>query len=342
MRLAQMLLAPILALTLLQCVGGMTRFRKVPLLVPLLVYLGCNVLSALFSPVPQQSAKIVLLLTSVVAVYVVSYLLIRDDPAAWPSLFRFFIIVGLIEVGYGLYQVAAGYANARFGLALPIGALGLVHSDYLGTVFGRPYGTLPEPDTYGAVCAFYALWLGLMWLTASVPRHGRWASHVLAAASLGGLLIGIVRAVWFGFLVGLLWPFGLRLIGRMRGIRVLRMGAVALGLLLVGAGVWFLSPTARAILERRFTDMSAPEQALSLENARFVQMAMSFRLFRERPILGNGPGSFTALGTVGAHEDYHISTGTDLSRMYDPSILTTVLNDTGLVGAAAFLFLVLA
>jgi hypothetical protein len=343
MRPAQLLLVLILALAALQVAGGMIRLRKVPLLIPLLVYLGCNVVSALFGPAPQQSVKIVLLLASVMAVYVVSYALIRDDPSAWPAVYRFFLIVGLIEVSYGLYQIAAGYANARLGLSLPIGALGLVHSDYLGTVFGRPYGTLPEPDTYGAVCAFYALLLGLMWLTASVPsRHGRWTSRVLAIGSLGGLLIGIVRAVWMGFLCGLLWAFGLRLIGRMRGFRVLRMGAVVLALLLAGGGVWLPSPTARAILERRFIDVSVPEQAFSLENARFVQMAASFRLFRQRPILGNGPGSFTVLGTVGAHEEYYISTGADLSRMYDPSILTTVLNDTGLVGAAAFVFLALA
>jgi O-antigen ligase len=71
-------------------------------------------------------------------------------------------------------------------------------------------------------------------------------------------------------------------------------------------------------------------------------MVISFQLFRQRPLVGNGPGSFSVLGTPGAHEDYYIETGADLTRMYDPSILTTVLNDTGLLGSAAFLVLIAA
>jgi len=339
-RPAQIVLLPILATTALFTIGGMVRLRRVPLLVPLVLYLACNFLSTLFSPVPEQSSKVFLLLASLVILYIVTYLLVRDDPAAWPSVWRFFVWIGLLEIGVGLYQIVAGYANARLGLALPIGALGMVHTEYIGTVFGRPYGTLPEPDTYGAMCAFYAVLLGLMWLTAS--RQGRpWRLvAVTAAAATLGLVVGFVRASWFGFAIGMIWAFNQRLAGRLRGIRALRVAALGgLGLVVI-VGVVAASPAVRDLLARRFSfGAEAAETGVSTENARFRQMVMSYRLFRERPLLGNGTGSFAALGAIGAHELYYISQATDLSRIYDPSILTTVLNDTGVLGSAAFVML---
>jgi len=341
-RPAQILLLPIVFCTLMQGIAGSVRLRRVPLMIPLLVYLGCNFVSTALSPVPDQCLKISLLLTSLVLVYAVTYTLVRDDPAAWPSLFRFFVIVGLIEIVIGYYQVAAGYANALLGLSLPIGHLGMIHADYIGTIFGRPYGTLPEPDTFGAVCVLYSLLLGLMWLTASVPRTMKRLTPLTAVAAIGGLLVGIVRAAWFGFLFGLLWIVFMHLTGRLRGIRPLRVAAV-IGLAALTGAVSLTSPRVQKVLIGRFTQGPGDIQAtLSKENARYVQMAMSWRLFRERPVFGNGPGSFSVLGWMGANEFYYLTVGVERRLIYDPSILTTVLNDTGVVGSAAFLVLVAA
>ncbi|MBM3334372.1 O-antigen ligase family protein, partial [Candidatus Sumerlaeota bacterium] len=249
--------------------------------------------------------------------------------------------VGLLEIGYGLYQVAAGFANVKFGLSLPIGELGLFQADYVGMFFGRPYGTMPEADTYGCICLFYALLLGLMWLTGSTPPVGRRLCEVTAVAALAGLLIGIVRAVWLGFLGGLLCALLLWLTGRMRGFRTMRVAGVGGTLALLVFVLLAGSPNAREVLLRRFS-RTGSEAAFSRENVRFLQMQISWRLFREAPLLGNGPGCFSVLGGIGIpeHELYYASTRFDLSRMYDPSLMTTVLDDTGLVGAAAFLLLI--
>jgi len=342
-RPAQIVLLPALAMTVLFALGGIIRLRRVPLLVPLLFYLACNSLSTLFSPVPGQCLKILILMASLVALYAVAFVLVLDDPAAWPTIFRFFVIVGLLEVGFGFYQVAAGYANVKLGVGLPIGALGIVHTEYIGTIFGRPYGSLPEPDTYGAVCIFYGLMLGLMWTTASSLPHAKRLTRLTAAAATIGLLIGIVRASWFGFLIGLAWAALLSLTGRFRGIRAFRVVAIGgLAALFIG-GALTASPGLRQILARRFDTAGRTDEAsLSLQNARFRQMVMSYDLFRQRPFLGNGPGSFSALGAIGAHQDYYLSEGWDLSRLYDPSIVTTVLNDTGVLGAVSFVALVAA
>jgi len=340
-RPAQILLLLALPSVVLSVAGDIVRLRRVPMLAPLVFYLACNFVSALFGPALHQCFKIFLLLTSLVALYAVTYVLVRDDPGTRPSLFRFFVIVGLVEILYGLYQVGAGAANVRLGLSLPIGHLGIVHTEYLGTFFGRPYGSLPEPDVYGAVCLFYGLLLGLMWLSGS-DRFGLGKLLFLgAAAAMAGLLIGMVRASWFGFLVGLGWAFHLRLIGRFPRIRALRF-AGAFGLIaLVVAGSLASSPRLREILARRFaTGSKAAETSLSTHNVRFRQLAFSYKLFLRRPLIGNGPGSFSILGTIGAHEEHYISIGADLSRIYDPCLVTTVLNDTGLLGAAAFLAVV--
>ena len=251
--------------------------------------------------------------------------------------------MGLVQVGYGLYQVAAGLANTQLGLSLPIGVYGIMHAEYIGASFGRPYGSLPEPDTYGAVCVFYALLLGLMWVTASDSPHSRRLNRLTAVAAGLGLLIGFVRASWLGFLFGLGWASLVRLSGRLRGLRALRITAVvALGVLFMGGAV-ISSPALRAVLARRFaTGGEGAEASLSLQNARFQQMIMSWNLFRQRPLLGNGPGSFSVLGAIGAHQEYYLEEGVDLSRIYDPSIVTTVLNDTGLMGVVAFIVLVWA
>ncbi|KPL08710.1 hypothetical protein AMJ85_08130 [candidate division BRC1 bacterium SM23_51] len=339
-RPAQVLLLPALATMALFWAGGSIRARRVPLLVPLLFYLACNFLSALFSASPQQCFKILLLLTSGVLFYVVTYTLVRDDPRAWPSLFRFFVFIGLLQVGYGLYQVMAGYLNVRLGLALPIGHLGLFHAEYVGTIFGRPYGTLVEPDTYGAVCLFYALLLGLMWLTASSRACSwGWVVFLTAGAALGGLLIGFVRASWFGFLAGLVLALYSRASRRMRPIGAIRFAAVGGLIFVVAVSALTTVPQLRALLARRFATRSGGA-ALSAQNVRFVQMRASYRLFRQRPLLGNGPGSFSVLGIRGSPEDLLlIEMGIELRRIYDPSIVTTVLNDTGLLGTAAFLIL---
>ena len=340
-RPAQIVLLPAVANLAFFVAGDLTRLRRVPLLAPLVFYLACSFLSALFGPSFHQCFKILLLLISLALLYVVAYTYLRADRPAWPGVFRFFVFIGFLQVAYGLYQVAAGLLNVRLGWWLPIGELGMAHTDYLGTSFGRPYGTLPEPDTYGAVCLFFALLLGLMWFTASNRfGSGRW-TFLVAAAALAGLLIGLVRAAWFGFLVGLACAGYTYAAGRIRGIRALRVAAAGFLAFVVVTAAVATSPPLRRVLARRFsTSQDAAETAISLKNARFQQMLASYQLWRQRPLLGNGPGSFSIRGVRGAHEDYFIAIGADSSRLYDPSMLTTLLNDTGLLGVGAFLLLV--
>lgn len=339
-RAVQLILLPALATLCLNVLGGQIRIPRIPLLVPLVFYLACNLASALFGVSLAQNMKIFLLLTSLILVYVTVYVLVRNDPDAWPTVFRFFVLIGVLEVAYGLYQVAAGIANARFGTSLPIGAGGMVHVGFLGLFFGRPYGTLPEPDVYGAVCAYYALLLGLMWLSSSGRPFSNRFVFLAGAAALLGLLVGFVRASWLAFIAGLSYAVWLRLTSRLRPLRAIRLSAAAALTAFVCLGALAFSPDIRDVVARRFSARS--ETALGLQNARFQQMRASFRLFLQSPIVGNGPGSFSVLGVYGAHEEYWSGVRLEQRVLYDPSLATTLLNDTGLIGVGAFLILAAA
>jgi O-antigen ligase len=70
-------------------------------------------------------------------------------------------------------------------------------------------------------------------------------------------------------------------------------------------------------------------------------MRQSLNIFLEHPVIGNGPGSFSLKGIWGNAENYYnglVSEGKlSLDSRYDPGIITTVLADTGIIGAVFFL-----
>jgi hypothetical protein len=71
-------------------------------------------------------------------------------------------------------------------------------------------------------------------------------------------------------------------------------------------------------------------------NPRLLQMGVSFSQFLESPIFGNGLNAYRFLGTQysNAVEDWMpdwVISG------YDPSLLTSLLNDTGIIGFSLFM-----
>jgi hypothetical protein len=71
-------------------------------------------------------------------------------------------------------------------------------------------------------------------------------------------------------------------------------------------------------------------------NPRLLQMGVSFSQFLESPIFGNGLNAYRFLGTQYSDivEDWMpewVISG------YDPSLLTSLLNDTGIIGFSLFM-----
>ena len=71
-------------------------------------------------------------------------------------------------------------------------------------------------------------------------------------------------------------------------------------------------------------------------NIRLLMMAVSFENAMKNPIIGNGPAAFTTQGMKMDHNK--VLHAGDFA--FDPSIVTTIFNDTGLIGVFLFLFFI--
>lgn len=282
-------------------------------------YLGVNALAILKSQDLQRGIKITaLLLVLILLFYVFLFLLFKKE--IFSRAFRLFLWTGVVEITYGLYQVAAGMIRFLAHVNLPIGTSGLAQADYIGAPWGRPYGTLVEADWFAAICMFYALVFMTLTFSQNPPRRFFRAGLLL---SLAALFFSFVRGAWLGFLFGLVLLLILqkRIPGlRLKPAKIIKAAAVFLLVLLLATAFF---PPVRQVFQKRFFPDPGHERRYTLE-IRWVAMKESFRSFLESPLLGHGPG------VVGP------------TMGFNPSLLTTLLDDTGLAGLtvfAIFLFL---
>ncbi len=157
--------------------------------------------------------------------------------------------------------------------------------------------------------------------------------------SILGLLFGFVRASWVGFFGGILF---LSLFGPKVKLSKFRFNLsikLLLFLFLFISTLIFLSPAFKNIIESRFVTKTP----ISTMSVRFVQAYKAVRLFLNHPIIGNGPGSFAILGVWGHAEEYYqqlVEKGkVNPEGRFDPCLYTTILEDTGIIGALLFLLL---
>ena len=348
---------------------GKWRWQKSPLDFWLFAYLSINFIAIFNSSWKARSVKIFLLLVSLAFLYWLVYQLLRTVKDIFLA-FYVFLAMGTLQVLFGLYQVLAGALNHYRGWRLPIGYLGMVQKEYIGSVWGRPYGTMVEPDFYGALCMVFALIFFSLYFSVS----GKARKWLLAGAviSLTGLYLSFVRTAWLIFLIIFLlqfvfkkkWPFlkanwklSIIVIGAFFGFHLLAVQAIA---------------PLKAINEFRFAAKVAPAQKkpgfrsaakvaptqkkavpeqsslFNSQNIRFVLIKISWQAFLQNPVLGNGPGSFaytywrSNLGDAWARQKI----AEKAFPQTNPSMLFTVLEDTGIIGIVLFaaiagLFLIL-
>jgi hypothetical protein len=316
----------------LMAVLGKWRFQRSPLDYLLLAYVAVNFVSVTRAGWKARSLKIALLIASLALLYWLVFQLVRTRQD-FLFAFRVLLIAGIGQVGYGLYQVMAGAANHYWGWRLPVGFAGVLHEDFIGAAWGRPYGTLVEPDFYGAICMMLALIFVVLYSTKEKPRK-TWVIICFLLA-LVGLYFSFVRTSWiFFFLFFLLmpllrnrWPF-FRFTWRPLAFGVL--GVILFHFLAVS----FLPPF-QTITSMRFavapvaepeeprTDGAAepqeprpdaaggpnksrpapvaekqmprpiPNAVFGMQNLRMTYMILSLKNFRRSPLLGNGPASFS-------------------------------------------------
>lgn len=318
-----------------------TYLRKTPLDFPLWSYILVNFISLSNAVWIRRSIKIALLLFSLSLLYYVVVNLI-NSPKVFDRAFNFLLYIGVAEIIYGLYQVLAGMLNWLFNLNLPIGHLGMVHTRFIGSKWGRPYGTFVEPDWYGIICMFYALIFLTLYYSTLKERKFYFSGMVI---SLLGLFFSFVRSAWLGFIGGAIF-----LLIHKKKCKLLKLSLslyiknTLILLFLLSIATLLFSPLRVILKERFFSNYSGSR--ISLENVRAKQMIMSFKAFLKHPMLGNGPGSacFDYLA-----EEYGEDTALEMinngevdqrSCGFNPGIITTVLEDTGLIGLILFLIFI--
>jgi hypothetical protein len=316
-----------------------SKLRKTPIDLPLWGYIFVNFIAIVNAPSFERSLKIFILLVSLVLLY---YIIVNfiDNKELFDKAFNLLLYVGLAEIIYGLYQVFAGMSNYYLGTTLFVGHLGLIHSDFIRSPWGRPYGTFVAPDWYGAISMFFALLFFSLYFSRLTIRRRFYIFGMVI--SILGMFFSFVRASWFGFLVGII----ILLIFKSR-VKLSRLSIVNITKFLIFLFVIFLiliilSPTLVNVLGARIT--LSGSAGLGTTNSRFAQMRHSLKLFLIHPILGNGPGCFSTLGIWGWAEEYYnqaVEEGLlSLEDRYDPSIITTALADTGIVGMIFFILII--
>jgi O-antigen ligase len=187
------------------------------------------------------------------------------------------------------------------------------------------YGTLWEPNVFGAFCAAGAVawaWLG--------RRH---FSHpwIGIAACLGGTLVSFTRAAWLAALLVL----AISLAGPLRKRANLRQLALGIG----GAAVIALAvfgaeqvadyypqvPGALHPPARSRTLLSLLINAIDVIG-RLDQVPAVLKDLGPRPIFGNGTASYGVRHPIAGQPEQHIA-----------NLELTVLNDTGVIGLLVFL-----
>lgn len=319
---------------------GKTKLKKTPIDFLLWAYILINFVALINAPSVGRSLKIAVLLLSLALLYYVIVNFITER-TLFDKAFNLLLYIGLAEILYGLYQVFAGMCNCYLNINLPVGHAGIVHREFIGSPWGRPYGTLVEPDWYGAIAMFYALLFISLYFSRLTERKNFYLFGMVISTI--GMLLSFVRASWVGFLVGLLF---LSILGhkvKLSKIRFHSYVKILSLLLLLVLVLTFLSPTFSTIVKKRFSTQG--EASITTTNVRFIQMAHALKLFLRHPIIGNGPGSFAIKGIWGHIEEHYQNLVEEeklnIERRYDPNILTTVFEDTGIIGTILFLLLTL-
>ena len=336
------------------------NFKNTPLDIPIFLYLCTNIIAINYAPDFFRAYKIFILLLSLVITYYIVVKLL-DGNKKFDILFDMFLVIGFLEISFGLYQFFAAYLNQVFGLIMPVGPKGIMHAEYINFSFGRPYGTFVEPDWYGAICMFFAVVFLVLFFSKSEKRRGFHLAGLVI--SLTGLLLSFVRACWISLAIAIIIIILLNI--RFKFLEVKFKRIVTLLCIIIAVILFLFSLTNSSILSvftKNQKALSAVEDSNISEtltdrfssgethadfgknNTRLLQWKQSIKLFLDSPVIGHGPGSFGVLGLFeGENIRYYNSLVENKviseNSKFDPNIILTILEDTGISGLICFIFL---
>lgn len=275
-------------------------------------YLALNYLSSAFtSPQPSSTLKWALMNNLGVLPYFVIRVLVRDVKTL-EKFFRILLGVAIIEIIYGL---GCYFSHLMFG-----STTGMEAGQYLANV-AAPYGTLYEPNLFGAYSACCAvMMLSLYFLQ---PQHRAFYIFSFLIASLA-TLVSFSRAALLALIANTVWVFWK---GRQRHpVRIRRLIIIAAGLIAILVVIVVVTPIGD-ILQERLSNLLS--QGLTEESTitRVLLLAESAQNIANSPFFGSGTASFQLFFDWSTFVPEWAGTA-----VWIGNFLIRILHDTGLFG----------
>jgi oligosaccharide repeat unit polymerase len=271
-------------------------------------YVAINYASSAFgSSVPSATLRWALMSNLAILPYFLIRLLIRDLETLGRA-FRILLSVGIAESAYGILCYASHHVLGTVG-GMDIGV-------YSGN-FAVPYGSLFEPNLFGAYTACSAVLFLALYLCEGQHRFGFLVCFLVA---LLATVLSFSRGALFAFVVALGWVFWKAHPLKKARRNKLRTLILAFGLILVMA-----ASVMGGGLQERFGNLY--QEGLGDETTmwRLVMISGALQEVPEHPLLGSGTNSFGFSFDLG---------GKAGQGAWVANVTVRILHDTGLLGLA--------
>ncbi len=237
---------------------------------------------------------------------------VAQDRARWLLLVRCLVLGGAVVCVPAL--LAGQQVQARYGGAL---------------VSDRPQGIFAQPNELGVFAMLVAL-VSLGLLLGAEDRRDRWLGLLTLLPAVGAMLLSLSRGSWIGFSAGVV----ALLVVVPRARRLLATAALAVVVLAAGLGAFAPDAPQVTVVTDRLASLAGGEQNPYDDRPRI--WAEAFREIGERPLLGQGPGTFPAASQRA------VSSARTVEAQHAHDVLLTVAAELGLLGLAALLGLTAA
>jgi hypothetical protein len=286
---------------------GQTQWKRTPLDVPVIIFLGVDLLTGLLGIDPAKSLVHFVSLWHV-AIYMLVVNTVTDEK--W------------LRRGLAVLLISAGL-NACYGIAQNfIDGLYFFRDQqfifHWSTSITREVGTFDHSMTFaGQMVLVGLLGVSLLLWWKRIAAVWRWGFPIVII--LIALILSNTRNAWVGELVGLL------ALGLMKGKRFF----IGIGIAVIF--VILLMSTLEPSFYSRVKSIGDTE--LHANRERFDMAKVTFEMFKVRPLLGVGGGNYGQ-----ASEPYRQKFGV-ISKSHPQNNLLSQTAEKGLLGLAAFLYI---
>jgi hypothetical protein len=292
---------------------GKMRVEKVDYWV--LAYVAINYASSAFaSPVPSATLRWALMNNLAVLPYFLIRLLVRDRETLGRA-FRLMLGVGIAELFYGILCYASHHA---FGTTTGMGI-----GQYLVDV-AAPYGSLYEPNLFGAYAGFYAVLFLALYVFGEQHRLGSLICFIVASLATA---LSLSRAALVALVMASCWVFW-----KARHSNTAHRNKLPILIPLAALTLVIAVTVVGGVMQKRFSSLYS--QGLEEETAvtRYVVIFESLKDFPNHPLLGNGTASLQL-----SFEWAKYIPEWEGERAWVANVVVRILHDTGLLGLTAFL-----